>query len=61
MPTLVIHGDADRLLPVDNGRALARLIPDARYVELPGVGHLVPWEAPDESLTAISETLVGAL
>jgi pimeloyl-ACP methyl ester carboxylesterase len=32
---------------------LARLLPDARYVELPGVGHLVPLEAPDRLAEAI--------
>jgi 3-oxoadipate enol-lactonase len=32
--------------PVANGRAIADLIPGARYVELEGVGHLVPVEAP---------------
>jgi pimeloyl-ACP methyl ester carboxylesterase len=39
-PTLVIHGDFDPLIPVDNGRYLARTIPGARYIEYPGVGHI---------------------
>jgi pimeloyl-ACP methyl ester carboxylesterase len=51
-PTVVVHGAADRLAPPANGRRLAELIPGARYVELPGVGHLVPYEAPD-ALTAL--------
>jgi 3-oxoadipate enol-lactonase len=33
---------------------LARLIPGARYIELPGVGHLVPLEAPDTLTDAIA-------
>ncbi len=41
-PTLVLHGTADPLLPLEHGRALARLIPGARLVELPGVGHQQP-------------------
>ena len=45
-PTTVVHGDADPLIPVGNGMRLAQLIPCARYVELPGVGHIVPVEAP---------------
>ena len=49
-PTMVIHGNRDPLLPVGNGMRLARLIPDADYVELPGVGHLVPQEAGDALL-----------
>jgi 3-oxoadipate enol-lactonase len=46
-PTVVIHGRDDPLTPIGNGMRLAQLIPGARYVELPGVGHLVPFEAPD--------------
>lgn len=41
-PTLVLHGTADPLFPLEHGRALARLIPGARLVELPGVGHQQP-------------------
>lgn len=47
VPTLIVHGAEDRLLHVLNGRRLDELIPAARYVELPGVGHLPPLEAPD--------------
>ena len=52
--TTVVHGVLDELSPVGNGMRLARLIPGARYVELPGVGHLVPLEAPDALTHAIS-------
>ena len=45
VPTDVIHGDSDPLIPVANGRRLAALIPGAQYQELVGVGHLVPQEA----------------
>jgi 3-oxoadipate enol-lactonase len=38
-PTLVMHGDADLIVPVENGRMLATRLPNARYVELPGCGH----------------------
>jgi pimeloyl-ACP methyl ester carboxylesterase len=44
VPTLVIHGDLDRMLPVQNGRMIAGLVPGARYEELAGVGHLFFWE-----------------
>jgi pimeloyl-ACP methyl ester carboxylesterase len=47
MPTVVVHGAEDPLIPVRNGMRLAQLIAGARYVELPGVGHLVPYEAAD--------------
>ena len=38
-PTLVLHGDADPLLPVACGLDTARRIPGARFVPLAGVGH----------------------
>jgi 3-oxoadipate enol-lactonase len=39
-PTLVIHGDADPLVPPQNGDYLARTIPGARHVVYHGVGHI---------------------
>jgi pimeloyl-ACP methyl ester carboxylesterase len=45
-PALVVHGDEDLIVPVDNGRMLAARLPNARYVELPGRGHNVPLEDP---------------
>jgi pimeloyl-ACP methyl ester carboxylesterase len=47
VPALVVHGDEDLIVPVDNGRMLAARLPNARYVELPGRGHNVPLEDPD--------------
>jgi len=46
-PTVVVHGAQDCFIPVANGRAIAKLIPKAQFVELPNVGHLVPHEAPE--------------
>jgi pimeloyl-ACP methyl ester carboxylesterase len=46
-PTLVIHGSADPMFPVDHGRALANAIADARLLTLDGAGHGVDradWE-----------------
>jgi pimeloyl-ACP methyl ester carboxylesterase len=40
-PTLVLHRRDDQLVPVGLGRDLAERIPDARFVELPGVDNLV--------------------
>jgi pimeloyl-ACP methyl ester carboxylesterase len=45
-PALVVHGDADVIVPVENGRMLASRLPNARYVELPGRGHNVQLEDP---------------
>ena len=52
VPTTIVHGDLDQLMPVGNGMRLAQLIPDARYVELRGAGHLVALEAGDRARRA---------
>jgi pimeloyl-ACP methyl ester carboxylesterase len=44
-PTLVLHGDADPLVPYPNGQFLAGHIPGAQLVTFPGVGHLLMIEA----------------
>ncbi|MCK7595361.1 alpha/beta hydrolase [Pseudomarimonas salicorniae] len=41
-PTLVLHGDADPMLPSAHGRDLARRIAGSRYVEISGWGHDLP-------------------
>jgi len=42
VPTLAIHGDADILVPVENGRRVAAAVPGARLMEIEGMGHDVP-------------------
>jgi len=42
VPTLVIHGDEDPLTHLDSGRDVARKIPRARLVVMPGMGHTLP-------------------
>jgi pimeloyl-ACP methyl ester carboxylesterase len=44
VPTLVVHGDADRLVPLDSGRATADAIPGARLEIVEGMGHDYPPE-----------------
>jgi 3-oxoadipate enol-lactonase len=46
-PTLVITGDADRLIPPANSEILAREIPNARLVKVPGGSHGFNFETPD--------------
>lgn len=53
VPTLVVHGDKDALVPHPNGVNLAARIPGAEFVTLKDVGHLVPLEAPAETLRLI--------
>lgn len=40
MPTLVIHGETDELVPPENGRVIARAIPNASLVMLPHASHI---------------------
>jgi len=42
IPTLVVHGDADILVPVENGRRVAAAVPGSRLLEIEGMGHDVP-------------------
>ncbi len=61
IPTLLLSGDRDRLVPVENSRRLARIIPRARLVELPGAGHAFPFERPRETVRAVTEHCLGAI
>ncbi|MBM4446472.1 MAG: alpha/beta hydrolase [Chloroflexi bacterium] len=56
-PTLVIAGDADRLIPVENSRVLASRIPNAELVILENAGHGFFGDAADESTKAILDFL----
>ncbi|MFN2467980.1 MAG: alpha/beta fold hydrolase [Gaiellaceae bacterium] len=55
--TLVLHGDLDEVVPVSNGRALARRIPDAELVEFPGAGHNLPLEEPERFNAVVADFL----
>jgi class 3 adenylate cyclase len=58
-PTLVLHRSGDRLIGVDNGRALAQAIPQARFVELDGVDHLAFAGDQDALLDEVEEFITG--
>jgi pimeloyl-ACP methyl ester carboxylesterase len=58
VPTLIVHTTGDQVCHVENARFLARSIPGARYVELPGADH-VPWFEPDQTIAEIREFLTG--
>ena len=55
VPTFVVHGEADSLIPYENGVQLSGRIPRAQLRSLPGVGHLIPLEAPLETFGAITD------
>ncbi|WP_035855900.1 alpha/beta fold hydrolase [Cryptosporangium arvum] len=57
-PTLILHGTGDRILPIDaTARRFAKLVPDARYVEIEGAPHGLLWTHADEVNTALLEFL----
>jgi pimeloyl-ACP methyl ester carboxylesterase len=57
VPTLVIEGTADRLLPRMVTRRIERIRPDWSYVRLEGVGHMPQLDAPKEFLDALTPWL----
>jgi 3-oxoadipate enol-lactonase len=56
-PVLMVHGDTDPLIPYPNGKYLAEHIQGARLSTYPGVGHLVPIEAPEQFNREVIEFL----
>lgn len=40
VPVVIIHGDADALIPVERGREMKKIALGALYFELPGLGHM---------------------
>jgi pimeloyl-ACP methyl ester carboxylesterase len=49
-PTLILWGEADPWIPIERGRELERLIPEAELRPIRGAGHLVQEDAPGEVL-----------
>ena len=58
-PTLVMHGEADTVIPVEAGKALAAVIPGAKLIVYPGVGHVPMEQIPDKSAADIKAFLQG--
>ena len=59
-PTLVVHGDADPMFPVEHGRALAAAIPGARLLLLEGAGHGVEPADREALADAVAEHTAAA-
>jgi pimeloyl-ACP methyl ester carboxylesterase len=59
VPTLILHAGGDQICHVENARFLARTIPAARFVELPGGDHVMFAELADTALAEIREFLTG--
>lgn len=56
-PTLLLWGELDRLLPPARAQDFQRLLPQARVVELPGLGHVPHEEAPALALAPLQAFL----
>ena len=60
VPTLILHGDRDQMVPPANADILADAIADSHKVIVPGAGHVVFTDNPDAVTTAALEFLEGA-
>lgn len=52
-PVVIIHGEADALIPIDRAREVKNAIPQAHLVELNGAGHMPMMEAKEETAKAL--------
>jgi 3-oxoadipate enol-lactonase len=59
VPTFVIHGETDRLVPVGNGKLIAEKIPGARLVTLKNASHIFTTDQTEESHRAILDFLAS--
>src|SRR3954471_3651863 len=53
IPTTLVLGERDMMTPSRGGKALAAALPNSRIVVLPGAGHMMMAERPDELLAAL--------
>jgi pimeloyl-ACP methyl ester carboxylesterase len=60
VPTLVVHGTADRFVAPSGGRATARAIPGARLLMVEGMGHDLPRAAWPQILDAFEANAARA-
>jgi non-heme chloroperoxidase len=60
VPTLLVHGDADRILPFDaTAKRLPGLIADLKFVVVEGGPHNIAWTHPEEVNKALLEFVAG--
>lgn len=57
VPTLVVHGTADRIVPVENGTRLAAALPESQFERIDGGAHLAGVENAD----TVTDTLLSFL
>ena len=60
VPTLILHGADDPLIPIAVAERASRLIPNARLEVIPDCGHLAPLDRPEAVMRALSDFLLPA-
>jgi pimeloyl-ACP methyl ester carboxylesterase len=57
IPTLVLTGDKDKMIPREHSELIVEHLPDSEFIVVPDAGHLVMLEKPAEVSTALSRLL----
>ena len=57
IPTLILWGEDDKLIPVSAGRWFKKTLPHATLITYPGVGHIPMEEIPDRSVADLKNWL----
>jgi len=52
-PVVIVHGDADMLIPIERAREVKAILPKADLIEIKGAGHMPMCEAPNETAQAL--------
>ena len=52
-PVVVIHGDADQLIPIERAREVKAMLPESHLLEIKNSGHMPMFEAPNETAKAL--------
>ncbi|MDH2391175.1 alpha/beta hydrolase [Streptomyces sp. HNM0663] len=60
VPAVVVQGEEDELVALDEARETAAALPNGRLVTLPGVGHLAPLEAPERTAEILADLLTAS-
>lgn len=55
VPTLILHGEEDQIVPQEEARRMAQLIPQAQFIRIPQAGHLPNLEQPEAFNRALQD------
>lgn len=56
-PVVLIHGDADSLIPIDRAREVKAALPEAHLIEIRGAGHMPMMEAKEQTAEALKHLI----